>query len=139
MRWLIPRSPEFEREYPALETRIVTASTPAEQFGMDVDIVVPASGRRLFLSGQRRQFRAGSEGMRVPGTYRIEPPSMPTRRTAAPGLRDRPLAGNPRNISLCDEQPRAALDTRLAWLSRSRHYRGPSCPKLDLSRMVQGE
>ena len=53
MRWLIPRLPEFQREYPALETRIVTASTPAEQFGMDVDVVVSGPARRAGWVGSR--------------------------------------------------------------------------------------
>jgi LysR family transcriptional regulator, glycine cleavage system transcriptional activator len=34
MRWLIPRLPEFQHDHPALELRIVTASTTAEQFRM---------------------------------------------------------------------------------------------------------
>src|SRR6201998_3768448 len=46
MRWLIPRLPELQRVHPALETRIVTASTPAEQFGMDVDVVVSGPAAR---------------------------------------------------------------------------------------------
>jgi LysR family glycine cleavage system transcriptional activator len=45
MRWLIPRLPEFQREHPGLELRIVTASTPAEQFRMDVDAVISGPGR----------------------------------------------------------------------------------------------
>jgi LysR family glycine cleavage system transcriptional activator len=53
MRWLIPRLPEFQREYPALETRIVTASTPAEQFGMDVDVVVSGPARQPGWIGSR--------------------------------------------------------------------------------------
>jgi LysR family transcriptional regulator, glycine cleavage system transcriptional activator len=40
MRWLIPRLPDFQRDHPDLELRIVTASTPAEQFRMDVDAVI---------------------------------------------------------------------------------------------------
>ena len=40
MRWLIPRLPDFQRDHPGLELRIVTASTPAEQFRMDVDAVI---------------------------------------------------------------------------------------------------
>jgi LysR family glycine cleavage system transcriptional activator len=40
MRWLIPRLPEFQRHHPGLELRIVTASTPSEQFRMDVDAVI---------------------------------------------------------------------------------------------------
>jgi hypothetical protein len=35
MRWLIRRLPDFQRDHPDLELRIVTASTPAEQFRMD--------------------------------------------------------------------------------------------------------
>jgi LysR family glycine cleavage system transcriptional activator len=53
MRWLIPRLPELQREYPALETRLVTASTPAEQFGMDVDIVVSGPARQPGWIGSR--------------------------------------------------------------------------------------
>jgi LysR family transcriptional regulator, glycine cleavage system transcriptional activator len=45
MRWLIPRLPEFQREHPGLELRIVTASTPAEQFRMDVDAVISGPSR----------------------------------------------------------------------------------------------
>jgi LysR family transcriptional regulator, glycine cleavage system transcriptional activator len=40
MRWLIPRLPEFQRDHPNLELRIVTASAPAEQFRRDVDAVI---------------------------------------------------------------------------------------------------
>jgi hypothetical protein len=39
-RWLIPRLPKFQRDHPALELRIVTASTATEQFQMDVDAVI---------------------------------------------------------------------------------------------------
>jgi LysR family glycine cleavage system transcriptional activator len=45
MRWLIPRLPEFQRDHPGLELRIVTASTPAEQFRTDVDAVISGPGR----------------------------------------------------------------------------------------------
>src|SRR5208282_3013093 len=45
MRWLIPRFPDFQRDHPGLELRIVTASTPAEQFRMDVDAVISGPGR----------------------------------------------------------------------------------------------
>jgi LysR family transcriptional regulator, glycine cleavage system transcriptional activator len=53
MRWLIPRLPEFQREHPTLETRIVTASTPAEQFGMHVDVVVSGPARQPGWVGTR--------------------------------------------------------------------------------------
>ncbi len=53
MRWLIPRLPELQREHPALETRIVTASTPAEQFRMDVDVVVSGPARQPGWVGSR--------------------------------------------------------------------------------------
>ena len=53
MRWLIPRLPEFQREHPALELRIVTASTPAEQFRMDVDVVVSGPSRQPGWVGSR--------------------------------------------------------------------------------------
>src|SRR5215469_11767866 len=46
MRWLIPRLPEFQREHPALDLRIVTASTPAEQFRMGADVVVSGPSRQ---------------------------------------------------------------------------------------------
>jgi len=45
MRWLIPRLPDFQRDHPGLELRIVTASTPAEQFRMDVDAVISGPAR----------------------------------------------------------------------------------------------
>jgi LysR family glycine cleavage system transcriptional activator len=60
MRWLIPRLPDFQRDHPALELRIVTASTPAEQFRMDVDAVI---------SGPSRQ--SGWVGMRFLGEARL--------------------------------------------------------------------
>ena len=53
MRWLIPRLPEFQREHSALELRIVTASTPAEQFRMDVDVVVSGPSRQPGWVGSR--------------------------------------------------------------------------------------
>ena len=53
MRWLIPRLPELQREHPALETRIVTASTPAEQFRMDVDVVISGPARQPGWVGSR--------------------------------------------------------------------------------------
>ena len=46
MRWLIPRLPDFQREHPRIELRIVTASTPAEQFAMDVDAVISGPSRQ---------------------------------------------------------------------------------------------
>src|SRR5271166_233924 len=46
MRWLIPRLPQFQRDHPGLELRIVTASTPAEQFRMDVDAVICGPSRQ---------------------------------------------------------------------------------------------
>jgi LysR family glycine cleavage system transcriptional activator len=46
MRWLIPRLPEFQRDHPGLELRIVTASTPADQFRMDVDAVISGPSRQ---------------------------------------------------------------------------------------------
>ena len=56
MRWLIPRLPDFQRDHPGLELRIVTASTPAEQFRMDVDAVI--SARRGNPVGLERDFSA---------------------------------------------------------------------------------
>jgi LysR family transcriptional regulator, glycine cleavage system transcriptional activator len=40
MRWLIPRLSDFRRDHPGLELRIVTASTSAERFAMEADVVV---------------------------------------------------------------------------------------------------
>jgi LysR family transcriptional regulator, glycine cleavage system transcriptional activator len=53
MRWLIPRLPEFQRHHPGLELRIVTASTPAEQFRMDVDVVISGPSRQPGWVGKR--------------------------------------------------------------------------------------
>ena len=53
MRWLIPRLPEFQRDYPDVELRIVTASTPAEQFHMDVDAVISGPSRQPGWVGKR--------------------------------------------------------------------------------------
>jgi LysR family transcriptional regulator, glycine cleavage system transcriptional activator len=44
MRSLIPRLPELQRDHPGVELRIFSASTPAEQFRMDVDAVVSGPG-----------------------------------------------------------------------------------------------
>jgi len=53
MRWLIPLLPEFQRDHPAVELRIVTASTPAEQFRMDVDAVISGPSRQPGWAGKR--------------------------------------------------------------------------------------
>ena len=53
MRWLIPRLPEFQRDHPALELRIVTASTATEQFQMDVDAVISGPSRQRGWTGKR--------------------------------------------------------------------------------------
>jgi LysR family transcriptional regulator, glycine cleavage system transcriptional activator len=53
MRWLIPRLPEFQRDHPNLELQIVTASAPAEQFGMDVDAVISGPARQPGWTGKR--------------------------------------------------------------------------------------
>jgi LysR family transcriptional regulator, glycine cleavage system transcriptional activator len=53
MRWLIPRLPEFQRDHPGLDLRIVTASTPFEQFGMDVDAVISGPSRQSGWVGKR--------------------------------------------------------------------------------------
>jgi LysR family transcriptional regulator, glycine cleavage system transcriptional activator len=53
MRWLIPRLPEFQRDHPDLELRIVTASTPAEQFRMGVDAVISGPSRQPGWVGKR--------------------------------------------------------------------------------------
>jgi LysR family glycine cleavage system transcriptional activator len=53
MRWLIPRLPDFQRHHPGLELRIVTASTPAEQFRMDVEAVISGPSRQPGWIGKR--------------------------------------------------------------------------------------
>jgi LysR family transcriptional regulator, glycine cleavage system transcriptional activator len=53
MRWLIPRLPDFQADHPGLELRIVTASTPAEQFRMDVDAVISGPSRQPGWVGTR--------------------------------------------------------------------------------------
>src|SRR6201997_4242418 len=53
MRWLIPRLPDLQRDHPGLELRIVTASTPAEQFHMDVDAVISGPSRQPGWVGTR--------------------------------------------------------------------------------------
>ncbi len=53
MRWLIPRLPELQREHPSLDLRIVTASTPSDQFGMEVDAVISGPARQPGWIGKR--------------------------------------------------------------------------------------
>jgi LysR family glycine cleavage system transcriptional activator len=53
MRWLIPRLSEFQREHPGIELRIVTASTAAAQFQMDVDAVISGPAQRPGWVGHR--------------------------------------------------------------------------------------
>jgi LysR family transcriptional regulator, glycine cleavage system transcriptional activator len=53
MRWLIPRLPEFQRQHPGLELRIVTGSTAAEQFRPDVDAVISGPSRQPGWVGNR--------------------------------------------------------------------------------------
>jgi LysR family transcriptional regulator, glycine cleavage system transcriptional activator len=53
MRWLIPRLPEFQHDHPALELRIVTASTTAEQFRMGADVVISGPSRQPGWTGKR--------------------------------------------------------------------------------------
>jgi LysR family transcriptional regulator, glycine cleavage system transcriptional activator len=53
MRWLIPRLPDFQRNHPGVDLRIVTASTPAEQFHMDVDSVITGPSRQPGWVGER--------------------------------------------------------------------------------------
>jgi LysR family transcriptional regulator, glycine cleavage system transcriptional activator len=53
MRWLIPRLPDFQRDHPGLDLRIVTASTTAGQFGMDVDAVISGPARQPGWIGKR--------------------------------------------------------------------------------------
>jgi LysR family transcriptional regulator, glycine cleavage system transcriptional activator len=53
MRWLIPRLPEFQRDHPSLDLRIVTASTPSDQFGMDVEAVISGPSRQHGWIGKR--------------------------------------------------------------------------------------
>jgi LysR family transcriptional regulator, glycine cleavage system transcriptional activator len=53
MRWLIPRLPEFQRDHPGLELRIVTASTSTEQFRMEADVVISGPSRQPGWTGKR--------------------------------------------------------------------------------------
>ena len=53
MRWLIPRLPEFQRDHPGPDLQIVTASTPAEQFGMGADAVISGPWRQSGWVGKR--------------------------------------------------------------------------------------
>jgi LysR family transcriptional regulator, glycine cleavage system transcriptional activator len=53
MRWLIPRLADFQRDHPGLALRIVTASTPAEQFRMDVEAVISGPARQPGWVGRR--------------------------------------------------------------------------------------
>jgi LysR family transcriptional regulator, glycine cleavage system transcriptional activator len=53
MRWLIPRMPDFQRSHPGVDLRIFTASTPAEQFRMDVDAVISGPSRQPGWVGNR--------------------------------------------------------------------------------------
>jgi LysR family glycine cleavage system transcriptional activator len=46
MRWLIPRLPAFQRDHPDIEVRLITASTAAEQFQMEADVVLSGPARR---------------------------------------------------------------------------------------------
>ncbi|HTV90402.1 MAG TPA: LysR substrate-binding domain-containing protein [Stellaceae bacterium] len=53
MRWLIPRLSDFQRDHPGLELRILTASTPAEQFRMAVEVVISGPVRQPGWVGRR--------------------------------------------------------------------------------------
>jgi LysR family glycine cleavage system transcriptional activator len=53
MRWLIPRLSELQHDHPGLDLRIVTASTAAEQFRMDVDAVISGPSRQPGWVGKR--------------------------------------------------------------------------------------
>ncbi|MBV9826477.1 MAG: transcriptional regulator GcvA [Alphaproteobacteria bacterium] len=53
MRWLIPRLSDFQRDHPGIELHIVTASTAAEQFQMDVDAVISGPVRQPGWTGKR--------------------------------------------------------------------------------------
>jgi LysR family transcriptional regulator, glycine cleavage system transcriptional activator len=53
MRWLIPRLSQFQHDHPGLALRIVTASTAAEQFHMDVDAVITGPERQSGWVGRR--------------------------------------------------------------------------------------
>ena len=53
MRWFIPRLPGFQRAHPDIDLRLVTASTAAEQFQMEVDVVLSGPARRPGWVGER--------------------------------------------------------------------------------------
>jgi DNA-binding transcriptional LysR family regulator len=86
MRWLIPRLPEFQRDHPALELRLVTASTAAEQFQMDVDAVIsgPARGSGAnsrhdqALLASPRQLQTRSTAFQTAGAERPSGPRRPS-------------------------------------------------------------
>jgi LysR family transcriptional regulator, glycine cleavage system transcriptional activator len=53
MRGLIPRLPSFQRDHAEIEVRLITASTTAEQFQMEADIVLCGPARRSGWIGER--------------------------------------------------------------------------------------
>lgn len=53
MRWLIPRLSDFQHEHAGLELRIVTASTSAERFQMEADIVISGPSPQPGWVGRR--------------------------------------------------------------------------------------
>lgn len=53
MRWLIPRLPAFQHDHPDIDVHLVTASTPAEQFQMEVDVVLSGPARRPGWTSER--------------------------------------------------------------------------------------
>ena len=53
MRWLIPRLPAFRREHPEIDVRLITASTPTEQFRMEADVVLSGPARSSGWIGER--------------------------------------------------------------------------------------
>ncbi|HTT80078.1 MAG TPA: LysR substrate-binding domain-containing protein [Stellaceae bacterium] len=53
MRWLIPRLADFQRDHPRFDLRILTASTPDEQFRMEVEAVISGPVRQPGWIGRR--------------------------------------------------------------------------------------
>src|SRR5580704_1966812 len=87
MRWLIPRLPDFQRDHPGLELRIVTASTPAEQFRMDVDAVISGPSRQPALGWNAISRRSTLAGVEPRSDEKMPAAGAGRSRTAHPASR----------------------------------------------------
>lgn len=68
MRWLIPRLSGFQQDHPGLELRIVTASTSAERFQMEADVVVSGPSPQPVYGGGAVAALEPRTGSKVPAT-----------------------------------------------------------------------